>query len=47
MVNHEILFHKMKQLDIPTEVIQGVQMMCNMLHINNRGDKNYLGRGLG
>ena len=47
MVNHELLFQKMKDLNIKQEVIEGVQMMFNNLTIPTRFGNIHIGRGLG
>ena len=47
MVNHDILFEKMKQKNITTEIIEGVKMMFNNLVIPTDQENIHIGRGLG
>ena len=47
MVNHQRLFEKMKEMNISTEVIEGLKMMFNNLTIPTKRGNLCIGRGLG
>ena len=47
MVDHNILFKKLTQLDIRVEIRQGIQLMFNNLTIPAGQENLHIGRGLG
>ena len=47
MVDHDLLFEKMRNKEIPIDIIQGVKMMFNNLVIPTDKENIHIGRGLG
>ena len=47
VVNHNLLFQKMRKLGIEEKTIQGVQLMFNNLVIQSELGNMHIGRGLG
>ena len=47
MVDHNILFEKMRQININEKIIQGVKLMFNNLKIQAPKENMAIGRGLG
>ena len=47
VVNYDLLFKKMRRLDIQEKTIQGLQLMFNNLVIQSELGNMHIGRGLG
>ena len=47
VVNHKLLFDKMRLLGLQDSTIQGVQLMFNNLVIESKLGNQHIGRGLG